>query len=47
MKPWSEGGHTDLDDGALLCSHHHHKAHDGRYTMTKLPTGDYRFHRRT
>ncbi|HWU20643.1 MAG TPA: DUF222 domain-containing protein, partial [Nocardioides sp.] len=47
LKRWSEGGKTDLDDGTLLCSHHHHRAHDNRYTMTKLPTGDYRFHRRT
>ncbi|GAB4009741.1 HNH endonuclease signature motif containing protein [Nocardioides ultimimeridianus] len=47
LKPWSEGGRTDLADGALLCSHHHHRAHDTRYAMTKLATGDYRFHRRT
>ncbi|WP_460847814.1 HNH endonuclease signature motif containing protein [Nocardioides ultimimeridianus] len=47
LKPWSEGGMTDLADGVLLCSHHHHRAHDTRYTMAKLATGDYRFHRRT
>ncbi|GAB4006958.1 HNH endonuclease signature motif containing protein [Nocardioides ultimimeridianus] len=47
LKPWSEGGRTDLADGVLLCSHHHHRAHDTRYTMTRLATGDYRFHRRT
>ncbi|WP_460847638.1 HNH endonuclease signature motif containing protein [Nocardioides ultimimeridianus] len=47
LKPWSEGGRTDLADGVLLCSHHHHRAHDTRYDMTKLATGDYRFHRRT
>ncbi|HWU22679.1 MAG TPA: DUF222 domain-containing protein, partial [Nocardioides sp.] len=47
LKPWSQGGRTDLADGVLLCSHHHHRAHDTRYTTTKLATGDYRFHRRT
>ena len=47
LKHWSQGGHTNLADGALLCSHHHHKAHDTRYDMTKLASGDYRFHRRT
>ncbi|GAB3860679.1 HNH endonuclease signature motif containing protein [Nocardioides maradonensis] len=47
LKPWSEGGHTNLADGVLLCSHHHHRAHDTRYEMTKLTSGDYRFHRRT
>ena len=47
LKPWSEGGKTDLDDGVLLCSHHHHRAHDTRYAMTRLASGDLRFHRRT
>ncbi|GAB3860784.1 hypothetical protein GCM10028801_23960 [Nocardioides maradonensis] len=47
LKPWSQGGKTDLADGVLLCSHHHHRAHDQRYTMTKLASGDFRFHRRT
>ena len=47
LKPWSEGGKTDLDDGVLLCSHHHHRAHDARYEMTRLTSGDLRFHRRT
>ncbi|GAB3851965.1 hypothetical protein GCM10028801_02320 [Nocardioides maradonensis] len=46
LKPWSEGGHTNFADGVLLCSHHHHRAHDTRYEMTKLTSGDYRFHRR-
>ena len=47
LKPWSEGGKTNLADGVLLCSHHHHRAHDSRYSMTKLASGDWRFHRRT
>lgn len=45
--PWARGGRTDLADGALLCSWHHHRAHDPRYETCRLPTGDYRFHRRT
>jgi len=47
LKPWSQGGKTNLADGILLCSHHHHVAHDSRMTHERLPNGDYRFHRRT
>ncbi|HJQ05029.1 MAG TPA: DUF222 domain-containing protein, partial [Nocardioides sp.] len=47
LKPWSAGGTTNVEDGILLCGHHHRRAHDTRYDMTKLPSGDYRFHRRT
>jgi hypothetical protein len=45
--PWTDGGHTDLADGLLLCSWHHHRAHDHRYRVER--TGDRRltFHRRT
>ena len=44
---WSAGGKTDLDNAALLCSHHHHRAHDARYLTQLLPNGDHRFTRRT
>ena len=44
--PWAEGGRTDLADGVLLCSWHHHRIHDPRYDPRRLPDGDYRFHRR-
>ncbi len=44
--PWSTGGHTDLKDGVLLCSHHHHRAHDPAYDTERLTNGDVRFHRR-
>ncbi len=50
--PWSRGGRTDLADGRLLCSFHHHRAHDPRYDVTHLPSRDrhldgrVRFHRR-
>ena len=46
-RPWSEGGRTSVDDGVLLCGFHHHRAHDRRYDMATLPSGDVRFHRRT
>jgi hypothetical protein len=44
--PWSKGGRTDLDEGELLCGHHHHRAHDPRYGTDRLASGDVRFHRR-
>ena len=44
--PWAAGGRTDLRDGRLLCSWHHHRAHDERYLHSELPNGDVRFHRR-
>jgi hypothetical protein len=44
---WNAGGRTDLAAGILLCSWHHHRAHDPRYDPKRLPSGDYRFHRRT
>lgn len=45
--PWSKGGRTDLADGVLLCSWHHHRAHDATYQLRRMPNGDIRFHRRT
>ena len=35
-----------VTDGVLLCSHHHHRAHDDRYLHERTPSGDLRFHRR-
>ncbi|WP_240617196.1 HNH endonuclease signature motif containing protein [Nocardioides speluncae] len=46
-RPWSKDGKTNLADGVLLCSHHHHRAHDPRYSTERMPNGDIRFHRRT
>ncbi|MBE7326013.1 DUF222 domain-containing protein [Nocardioides sp. Y6] len=46
LMPWSHGGTTDLANAVLLCSRHHHRAHDDTYDMTRLASGDYRFHRR-
>ena len=45
--PWLTGGDTDLANGVLLCSHHHHRAHDPAYLVERLPNGDVRFSRRT
>jgi hypothetical protein len=45
--PWHRGGLTDLEQGLLLCSWHHHRAHDPAYRTDTLPNGDLRFHRRT
>ena len=46
LDPWQHGGRTDIDDGVLLCSHHHHRVHDTSYRSDRLPSGDLRFHRR-
>jgi hypothetical protein len=45
-RPWAQGGKTDLRDGVLLCSWHHHRAHDPRFDASKRPNGDVRFVRR-
>ncbi|SFB71964.1 protein of unknown function [Nocardioides terrae] len=45
-REWSKGGRTDLNDGVSLCSHHHHRVHDPRYTADRLANGDVRFARR-
>lgn len=31
--PWATGGTTNLNDGALLCSRHHHVIHEGNWTI--------------
>uniref|UniRef100_UPI001359BC6A HNH endonuclease signature motif containing protein n=1 Tax=Arthrobacter zhaoguopingii TaxID=2681491 RepID=UPI001359BC6A len=33
ITPWEKGGTTTLGDGVLLCSHHHHRIHDGPWTV--------------
>ncbi|MGA9344488.1 MAG: DUF222 domain-containing protein [Nocardioidaceae bacterium] len=37
--PWSEGGATDIDNGCLLCSFHHHLIHQGEWNLTLAPDG--------
>jgi hypothetical protein len=46
-RPWAQGGRTDLADGILLCSWHHHRAHDQTFDASRMPNGDVRFNRRT
>jgi hypothetical protein len=46
-RPWARGGKTDLKDGVLLCSWHHHRAHDDTFDSSRMPNGDARFSRRT
>lgn len=45
LKPWALGGETNLDDGVLLCSFHHHRAHDPTYLMARDPDGNLEFRR--
>ena len=46
-RPWSEGGHTNLDgDGKLLCPFHHHRAHDPGWITHHHPNGSTTFTRR-
>jgi len=46
LDPWHAGGRTDLADGVLLCSHHHHRIHDDAHRVERLANGDHRFHHR-
>jgi len=45
--PWSQGGHTTVTDGRLLCQRHHTLAHDHRYTAKPAPGRKITFTRRT
>ncbi|MCD4525479.1 HNH endonuclease signature motif containing protein [Nocardioides sp. cx-173] len=46
LTPWSEDGHTTVDDAVLLCRRHHTLAHHPDYAMTQLPGGKVAFTRR-
>lgn len=46
LDPWSAGGSTDVTNGLLLCSHHHHRIHDDRYLHRRVANGDVKFVRR-
>jgi hypothetical protein len=45
--PWSQGGRTNVEDGRLLCHHHHRRIHDPKYETQGIPGGKVSFHRRT
>lgn len=47
LVPWSKGGRTSVNDGVLLCIHHHHRIHDPAYDHQRHPDGTIRFTRRT
>ena len=44
---WSDGGTTSINNAIPLCGHHHRRAHDNRYNLHILPTGEARYRRRT
>ena len=44
--PWSQGGHTNLHDGRLLCPFHHGRAHDPAWNVNYHPNGTTTFTRR-
>ncbi len=39
MKPWIDGGRTDLENLVLLCRYHHVLCHEGGLTLTRTPDG--------
>jgi hypothetical protein len=46
LKPWSEGGKTDMANMVLLCASDHRRIHDPDYAYERLPDGRIRFTRR-
>ncbi|NYI78953.1 HNH endonuclease signature motif containing protein [Nocardioides panzhihuensis] len=46
LKPWSQGGLTNLANMVLLCSSDHRRIHDPNYDYERLPDGRIRFTRR-
>ena len=44
---WSKGGKTTLENALPLCGFHHRRAHDDRFSMRFLTSGEVRFRRRT
>ncbi|MFJ9391905.1 DUF222 domain-containing protein [Nocardioides sp. NPDC101246] len=47
LKPWSEGGRSDLANMVLLCHSDHRRIHEPDVTYQRLPDGRIRFTRRT
>ena len=39
IKPWKDGGHTNLDLMCPGCDTHHHLVHEGGWTLTRQPDG--------
>ncbi|MFZ4586061.1 MAG: DUF222 domain-containing protein [Acidimicrobiia bacterium] len=38
---WADGGHTSIENAALLCGHHHRFMHEGRWKLVRLDDGSY------
>lgn len=47
VRHWKDGGTTDRWNLILLCDHHHHAAHDGRFTVVLHRPGEISVRRRT
>ncbi len=43
IRHWTKGGVTSIDNGCLLCTHHHKLVHEGGWTLTGDPAGDLTF----
>jgi hypothetical protein len=43
LRPWSDGGPTDLDNAIPLCGHHHRRIHDQHYVHHRQPDGTITF----
>jgi hypothetical protein len=43
LRPWAEGGATDLENAIPLCGFHHRRVHDEHYTTTRAPDDSLRF----
>lgn len=39
LQPWSKGGPTDINNGAMFCSVHHHLLHEGQWIAQRAPDG--------
>ena len=39
QQDWAHGATTNINDGALLCSRHHHQAHDHNWQFRQTPDG--------
>ena len=42
---WELGGPTDLENLCLLCSHHHHRCHEGGFRVVRSDDGELVFRR--
>ncbi|MGH7919225.1 MAG: DUF222 domain-containing protein, partial [Candidatus Dormibacteraceae bacterium] len=39
---WLHGGRTEIENGAKLCNRHHTLCHEGGWTLSRDPGGEYR-----